>query len=333
MKTSFRARAYARAGFLGNPSDGYFGKTIAVCVKNFYAEAEVTESRTLEIKPCELDRSVYSSLSGLVKELNTYGYYGGLRLVKAAIKKFYDYGIEKKATIENKNFTISYHSNIPRQLGLGGSSAVITAVLRALMDFYNMEIPLNILPSLILEAERDELGINAGFMDRVIQVFEGCVYMDLKKEMIRSRGHGLYEKMDPSLLPPLYLAYKPSLGKVSGKVLNDIKLGYERGDQFVRDTLERIAEIAEIGKQAVQKRDYELVKKLMNENFDLRSRIMKISKPNMEMINTARRCGASAKFAGSGGAVIGMYEEEQTYVRLKKEMEKIQAKVIKPIIE
>jgi glucuronokinase len=333
MKTSFRARAYARAGFLGNPSDGYFGKTIAVCVKNFYAEADVTESRTLEIKPCELDRSVYSSLSGLVKELNTYGYYGGLRLVKAAIKKFYDYSIEKRKTIERKNFTVSYHSNIPRQLGLGGSSAIITAVLRALMDFYNMEIPLTILPSLILEAERDELGINAGFMDRVIQVFEGCVYMDLNKEMIRSRGYGFYEKMDPLLLPPLYLAYKPSLGKVSGKVLNDIKLGYERGDKFVRDTLERIAEIAEIGKNAVQKRDYELVKKLMDENFDLRSQIMKISKPNMEMINTARRCGASAKFAGSGGAVIGMYKAEETYIRLKKEMEKIQAKVIKPIID
>jgi glucuronokinase len=50
------------------------------------------------------------------------------------------------------------------------------------------------------------------------------------------------------------------------------------------------------------------------------------------MIDTARHCGASAKFAGSGGAVIGTYEDEETYIRLKKKMEKIQAKVIKPII-
>ncbi|HHF51803.1 MAG TPA: GHMP kinase, partial [Candidatus Aminicenantes bacterium] len=83
---------------------------------------------------------------------------------------------------------------------------------------------------------------------------------------------------------------------------------------------------------ALKKRDYEHVKILMNENFDLRSRIMKISRPNMEMIETARRCGAAAKLEGSGGAVIGMYEDEKTFVRLKKEMEKIQAKVIKPII-
>jgi glucuronokinase len=332
METFFKEKAYARAGFLGNPSDGYFGKTIAICVRNFYAEAEIKPSRTLEIRPCGLDRSVYTSLSVLVKELNTYGYYGGVRLIKAAIKKFYDYCTENKIPIESKNFTLSYQSDIPRQLGLGGSSAIITAVFRVLMRFYNVEIPLNILPSLILEAEREELGINAGFMDRVAQVFEGCVYMDLNKEIIRSQGHGLYEELDPLLLPPLYLSYKPSLGKVSGKVLNDIRLGYERGDRFVRETLERIAEKAEIGKEALRKRDYRHVKILMNENFDLRSRIMKISKPNMEMIDTARHCGASAKFAGSGGAVIGTYEDEETYIRLKKKMEKIQAKVIKPII-
>ena len=31
-------RAYARIGLLGNPSDGFFGKTIAVSLQNFYAE-------------------------------------------------------------------------------------------------------------------------------------------------------------------------------------------------------------------------------------------------------------------------------------------------------
>ena len=31
------AHAYARAGIVGNPSDGYFGKTIACIVRNFCA--------------------------------------------------------------------------------------------------------------------------------------------------------------------------------------------------------------------------------------------------------------------------------------------------------
>ena len=35
---SIRKRAYARAGLVGNPSDGYFGKTLSVIVRNFWAE-------------------------------------------------------------------------------------------------------------------------------------------------------------------------------------------------------------------------------------------------------------------------------------------------------
>ena len=32
-----KTRSFARAGFLGNPSDGYFGKTISFAFQNFSA--------------------------------------------------------------------------------------------------------------------------------------------------------------------------------------------------------------------------------------------------------------------------------------------------------
>lgn len=32
------SRVHARIGFLGNPSDGYYGKTISFALANFYAE-------------------------------------------------------------------------------------------------------------------------------------------------------------------------------------------------------------------------------------------------------------------------------------------------------
>ena len=38
-----RKRAYARAGLVGNPSDGYHGKTISVIVRNFCAEVVLYE--------------------------------------------------------------------------------------------------------------------------------------------------------------------------------------------------------------------------------------------------------------------------------------------------
>jgi len=71
----------------------------------------------------------------------------------------------------------------------------------------------------------------------------------------------------------------------------------------------------------------------MNENFDLRSRIMKISESNLELVRAARGCGASAKFGGSGGSVIGMYNGERMYARLRARLEKLGAEVVKPKIE
>jgi glucuronokinase len=330
---TIQKKAYARAGILGNPSDGYFGKIIAITIKDFEAKVFLDESHELMIQSHKDDIPVYKNIQDLVERVVLYGFYGGVRLIKTTIKKFCEYCRRQNIQLETKNFTIRYSSDIPRQLGLGGSSAIITAAIRALMEFYKVKIPLEILPTLILEAERDELGINAGFMDRVIQVYEGCVYMDLDEKIIREKGHGIYERLSPKFLPKLYLAYKPALGKVSGRVLNDIRQGYDRGDSFVLETLHRIAEKAEAGKESLLKKDFSTMKQLMDENFDLRSQIMKISEGNMEMVLTARACGASAKFAGSGGSIIGMYEDEEMYTRLDSELARIGANVIKPIIE
>jgi len=330
---TIQTKAYARAGILGNPSDGYFGKIIAITFKDFEAKVFCDESHELMIQSHKDDIPVYKNIQDLVERVSLYGFYGAVRLVKATIKKFYQYCQNQGIQLEKKNFAIRYSSDIPRQVGLGGSSAIITAAIRALMEFYDVKIPLEILPTLILEAERDELSINAGFMDRVIQVYEGCVYMDLDEKIIQEKGHGIYERLSPKFLPKLYLAYKPALGKVSGKVLNDIRRGYDRGDSFVCETLHRIARKAEVGKEALLKKDFGTLKRLMDENFDLRSQIMKISASNMEMVMTARACGASAKFAGSGGSIIGMYEDEEIYTRLDSDLGRIGAKVIKPIIE
>ena len=71
---------------------------------------------------------------------------------------------------------------------------------------------------------------------------------------------------------------------------------------------------------------------LINRNFNLRASIYKLSQRNWELINCARNVGASSKFCGSGGAIVGIYEDEVMYQRLEVEMKKIQASIIKPII-
>ena len=79
--------SYPRAALIGNPSDGYFGKTIAFLFSNFHAEILLYESPELEIIPEGTDSTLFQSMEAMVEEVNLYGYYGGVRLLKAAIKK------------------------------------------------------------------------------------------------------------------------------------------------------------------------------------------------------------------------------------------------------
>ena len=71
---------------------------------------------------------------------------------------------------------------------------------------------------------------------------------------------------------------------------------------------------------------------LINQNFDLRRTVMNISDSNVQLVKTARSCGASAKFAGSGGSIIGFYKDDEQLIKLIIEMKKINARVIKPYI-
>ena len=324
--------AFARAGLLGNPADGYFERIIACSVRNFSARVTLEPSERLVFEPGDADCDVFGGLGEFLGQVELYGYYGGLRLVKAALHNFLAYVRGRNLRIPERNFTLRYASDIPRQVGLAGSSAIITAALRAFMSFYGVEIPLDVQPSLILGAERDELDINAGFMDRVVQAYEGCMYMDLDERLIRETGKGRYERLDPALLPPLYLAYKLSLGKVSGRVLNEIRVKYDRGDPFTRATLHQLGDLAERGRRALLAGDKHRFSALMDENFELRRSIQTISAGNLELIEAARACGAPAKFAGSGGSIIGSYDGEEMFGRVRTALEALGAVVVKPII-
>jgi glucuronokinase len=325
-------RAYARAGLLGNPSDGFFGKTISISVRNFGATVSLYQSPELCIEPQDSDSNSFRSVYHLRDAVATLGYHGGIPLIKAAIKRFCEYCDETGVRLPNRNFTIRYGTSIPRQVGLSGSSAIIVATFRALMKFYEVDIPLPLLPTLVMKAETEELGIAAGLQDRVIQCYEGCVYMDFNRDLVETQGFGRYEPIDPRRLPKLYIAYKTALGKQSGRVHNDVRTRWLKGEELVVQTLRDIAGVAERGYQALTDGPPEAFGDLVNENFDLRRKIYTISPSNLELIETARRLGASASFAGSGGTIVGTYRDDDMLNRLFVELKQLNARVIKPYI-
>jgi glucuronokinase len=331
-----RTCAHPRAGLIGNPSDGYFGKTISFTFDAFKAEIELWESPELELVPSRRDHSVFGGLDALHDDVKRHGYYGGFRLLKATCKAFVDYCRERGIRPDARNFTLRYRSNIPNQVGLAGSSAIITACARALMGFYNVQISRHSLANMVLSVETQELLIPAGLQDRVAQAYMGLVYMDFDHRLMQERGYGDYQQLEwNGLQPALYIAYREDLSQGTEVYHNDLRNRYQKGDPEVLRAIARWAELTDAFRQELESDGpdrFDRLSALINENFDLRASLYNVGDGNRDLVATARRHGASAKFAGSGGAIVGLLADPDAFERLRAAFAQKGVKAIRPRI-
>jgi glucuronokinase len=301
-------------------------------MSNFRARVLLYPSGRLEIKPSKADLPVFENLEDLYRTTRWRGYYGGIRIIQALIVRLIEYCREYGIELENRNFTLEYESSVPQRLGLGGSSAIITASLRALCQYYDLDIPLPIQANLVLETETRELNVPAGLQDRVVQAYQGLVYMDFSRSLMGARGYGEYDHLDPALLPNVYVAYRTSLSEGTEVFHGNLGERWRRGDPQVVEAMNTWAGYAAEGRECLLRRDYQRLGELIDANFDLRARIYQIDHGNLEMVHAARQAGVSANFAGSGGAIVGTYTDDTMFARLTDYMKAIGVAVIKPQI-
>ena len=131
-------------------------------------------------------------------------------------------------------------------------------------------------------------------------------------------------------MPPLYLAYHNSLSEPTEVFHNDIRGRFNRGEPKVVDAMKKLAEITRQGREALLNGDHGRLAALMDDNFEVRRSIYDLPTWQVRMVEVARQCGASANFAGSGGAVVGAYQGEEMYAELCAKMAAIGSAVVKP---
>jgi glucuronokinase len=156
--------------------------------------------------------------------------------------------------------------------------------------------------------------------------------MDFNRGAIERHGYGIYEELDPALLPPVYVAYTTQLSEGTEVFHNDIRGRWNRGEREIVSAMYQWANLAQRVRDMLIAGEGMKIGPLLNENFDLRRRLYKLSAGNIDMVETARSVGASAKFTGSGGAIVGTYEGESMFADLKAALEPKGYAVLKPQI-
>ena len=163
-------------------------------------------------------------------------------------------------------------------------------------------------------------------------MYNGLVFMDFEKAYLEEHGYGRYERLSMSLLPNLYVAYDPNRAEESGKAHKKVKKLFEQKRPDILSAMSEFADIAQKGRDALVAGRKDELSALIDANFDLRDSIFNVSEENRRMVKVARSVGASSKFAGSGGAIVGTYEDEEQFGKLSAALSGIGCRILKPVI-
>ena len=276
-------RAHARAALAGNPSDGYGGATLAVVLPDFFAEAVVDITAVGE-------PDAGATCEALVTPAS--------ELVRAAVRRF-----ERELAPNTPRAWVRWRTSIPRAVGLGGSSAIVIATVRALCGAHGVELAPDALASFALAVETEDLGIAAGLQDRVAQAYGGLTFMDFRD--------GIYEPLDPAILPPLLVAWDKRAAGHSGTVHGGLRTRHERGEKVVLEAMRNLGELARGARNALLDGDARAFARCVDGSFEARRSMLMLDERHVAMIELARAYGASANYTGSGGAIVGCCRDEE----------------------
>ena len=277
--TPLSARASARVGLLGNPSDIYGGRGLGFSVAGLTATVTLSAAPTPAL-PNDLFRAAWTLMA---------------RELEAA-------GIDA----DRRPFTLTFESSIPFQGGLSGSSALVIAALRAWSRWFGLPLNARRTAQLALEVENDVLGIRAGPLDRVVQAHDGLLAMDFARPFEPDAAR----RLAPELLPPMLLAWHGVPGESSGDVHAPVFARFEAGDAAVAEVMSELARNADAGAAALEAGDREAFAACVDRNFELRAQVFPIAEADRELVELGRSAGAACKLPGSGGCVLMVCRDE-----------------------
>lgn len=283
-----------RCGIVGNPTDMYGGSVIS-CSTAERAECVIeTGFDDIVISAAGQSQSIVG-----VSDLDRRGDYLDLARVALAELDILPEGVA--------GFRLETSTDIPMQAGLAGSTAMLTSIVGALLELVGRRLSLHEMAELVRSIEYQAMGVVCGFQDAYMSVFGGLNYMDFRGKSSFDCGD---EQQPLATVEPLG-AQVESLPVVlahtgvkhhSGTVHSSPRERWRAGEAAFVDGYAEIADLAQEGKRALLRGDWERAGRLINRNHAIVRDLGGSGKANEDLIAAALDSGAlGAKLAGAGG--------------------------------
>ncbi len=289
----------ARIHLAGNPSDGYGGAVLSTVVPQLVAT--VRARRADRVTVTGPARS-WASVEELRRHGAHHGHEDGNRLVTAALVSLDD---ELGPGTARAPLAIEWSTSIPRSVGLGGSSAIVLATIRAALGCWDADLPPRAQAQAALAAETAHLGIAAGIADRSVQAWGTTVLTDCRDGLAIRPIDGL-EPMGVRLL------WSEAAAEPSGRYHAQLRARIDGGDGSAREVMDRLAALADDAADALRAGDRDAFAAAVDASLTARCALGPVPGSAMAPVAALRASGSAVNFAGSGGALVVVGGSEQT---------------------
>ena len=305
------ATAPGRAGIIGNPSDIYGGTVVSCTVPR---RARVT------VEPAAQRRWGVCGEAGVLEgpDWTCADPDRPLLDLPKAVWRYLtrDNFPWRDRIIPDATFSLVAVTDVPMYSGFAGSTALVAAVMGAMLGWFGIELGPHELAEQVRAAEFDEMAVTCGFQDSYMTVFGGLNCVDCRdKALPRPDGERPYAALEPlaHLVPDLpFVLANTGEDHNSGEVHSGPRRRYEAGEEEVVAGFHRVGELGRLGKKALLRGDWVGLGRLMNENHEITRRLKGSGEANEALIAAALRAGAlGAKLsgAGRGGTIIALHED------------------------
>ncbi|MBI33342.1 MAG: hydroxymethylglutaryl-CoA reductase [Gammaproteobacteria bacterium] len=210
--------------------------------------------------------------------------------------------ILEKMDLSNVGMKIEVFSDIPRGMGLGGSAVLAVSIIKALNQYFRMELSEQEINAMAFESEKIAHGNPSGIDNTIATYGHPLIY--------RKNEDTLKERLQIKEPFDLVLAFSKSEG-LTAKTVAHVRSQWKSNQEMYEGVFNDIDAIVLKGIQAIQNNDLKQLGELMNFNQGLLN-TLQVSTPELErMIHIARDAGAfGAKLTGGGGggAMIAVSE-------------------------
>jgi mevalonate kinase len=216
-------------------------------------------------------------------------------------------------TAPEPDAVLTIGSTIPIASGMGSGAAVSTAIVRTIASFLERTMSPDEISTLVFEVEKIHHGTPSG-IDNTVIAYEQPVYF------VRQRPIERLTVGKPFTL----LIGDTGVPSPTGKIVGQVRRRWERQPPRYDALFDRVGDIVQEARRAIEGGDVDALGPLMDENHALLIEIGVSSSKLDDLIEAARLAGAlGAKLsgAGRGGNMIALVEDddvEQVTEALKK---------------